>query len=74
MPKCSFCGKMYEIPRGLTFVLADGTVLYFCSAKCNKNWTLGRKTTKVGWVRKMKHSKEEKIAEIKEEKTEGKKK
>ncbi len=67
MPKCSFCGRIYEFPRGLTLALNDGTILHFCSSKCRKNFELGRKNTKVNWVRKMKHTKDEMITEIKEE-------
>ena len=67
MPKCSFCQASYEFPRGLTYVLIEGTVLHFCSSKCRKNFEMGRKNKKVKWVRKMKHAKEELIAEIKEE-------
>ncbi|MEK6881622.1 MAG: 50S ribosomal protein L24e [Nanoarchaeota archaeon] len=52
MPKCSFCGKMYEIPRGLTLVKNDGTIKYFCSSKCQKNFQLGRRD--VNWIRKKK--------------------
>ena len=34
---CSFCG--FEIPKGkgIMYVRANGTVLYFCSSKCKKN-------------------------------------
>jgi large subunit ribosomal protein L24e len=66
MPKCSFCHSMYEFPRGLTYVLIDGTVMHFCSSKCRKNFKMGRKNKKVKWVRKMKHAEAEAIAEIKE--------
>jgi ribosomal protein L24E len=52
MPKCSYCGKMYEFPRGLSLVLRDGTVKYLCSAKCKKNLAMGRR--KVRWVSKKK--------------------
>ena len=54
MPKCSFCGNDYEIPRGLTLVLDNGDILYFCSSKCRKNHNLGRRGEKVNWVRKKK--------------------
>ncbi len=74
MPKCSFCGKMYEIPRGLTLVLNDGTILYLCSSKCRKNWKLGRKSKKLKWIKKMEHSRTEKIQGIKEEAEEKKEK
>lgn len=66
MPKCSFCRKIYEFPRGLTLALNDGNVLHFCSSKCRKNFEMGRKNTKVQWVKKMKHAEEELVAEIKE--------
>lgn len=48
MPKCSYCGKMYDIPKGLTFVKTDGTIKYLCSSKCRKNMLMGRR--KVRWV------------------------
>ena len=64
MPKCSFCNKNYEIPRGLTYVLNNGDILYFCSSKCRKNNNLGRKSKNVNWVRKS--DKKEKV-EVKEE-------
>jgi len=67
MPKCSFCQKTYEFPRGLTLVLNDGSVLHFCSSKCRRNSQLGRKSRKVKWVKKMKHTRAELIREIKEE-------
>ena len=52
MPECSFCKTQYEIPRGLTFVLPNGEILYFCSSKCQKNRKMGRNSKKVNWVRK----------------------
>jgi large subunit ribosomal protein L24e len=50
MPKCVYCSKMYEPPRGLTLVMNDGTINYLCSSKCRKNMKLKRR--KVNWVRK----------------------
>jgi large subunit ribosomal protein L24e len=50
MPKCSYCGKLYEPPRGLSYVLKDGTVKYLCSGKCKKNMFMKRR--KVNWIRK----------------------
>lgn len=53
MPRCSFCKQNYEIPRGLTLILNDGNILYFCSSKCRKNQLkLKRDNKKVNWVRK----------------------
>ncbi len=54
MNKCSFCGKDYEVHKGLTFVLDDGNVLNFCSSKCRKNKLM--KKRKVRWVSKNKKS------------------
>ncbi|MEK6891493.1 MAG: 50S ribosomal protein L24e [Nanoarchaeota archaeon] len=53
MPQCSYCKQNYEIPRGLTYVLVNGEVLYFCSGKCQKNWKLKRRSDKVNWIRKI---------------------
>ena len=57
MPKCSFCGKQYEIPRGLTYVKADGKIFYYCSSKCRKNHELGRVAKRVKWIKKKKKAK-----------------
>jgi len=56
MTKCIYCGKNYEIPRGLTLVMKDGTVRYLCSSKCRKNMAMKRR--KVEWVRKSEETKE----------------
>jgi len=70
MPKCSFCGREYKWPRGLTFIKTDGTVLHYCSSKCRKNKVLGRKSKKVKWIKKQKKAKIEKIVKKEVEKTE----
>lgn len=54
MTKCSFCGKEYDLHRGVTFVLNDGRIFRFCSSKCKKNHELGRDSRKVKWVKKRK--------------------
>lgn len=64
MPKCVYCGKMYEIPRGLTLVTKDGSIRYLCSSKCRKNMAMKRR--KVEWVRKAKKSENEIKEEVKE--------
>ena len=71
MPKCSFCGKDYDIPRGLTFVLPNGNLIYFCCSKCEKNYKMGRRGDKQNWVRKQKKIKGKEVVE-KEVKTEKK--
>lgn len=50
MVKCVYCGKNYEHPRGLSYILKDGTVKFLCSSKCRKNMLMKRR--KVNWVRK----------------------
>ncbi len=58
MPKCVYCGKMYEPPKGLTLIMIDGTINYLCSSKCQKNMKMKRR--KVNWVKKAKKVKEAK--------------
>lgn len=48
MPKCVFCGRIYDNPRGLTLVMVDGTINYLCSSKCRKNMFMRRR--KVRWI------------------------
>ena len=65
MPKCIYCKKDYDVHKGLTLVMKDGTVKHLCSSKCRKNMAMKRR--KVNWIRKAKKSKEEIKKEIKEE-------
>ena len=55
MPKCVYCGKVYEFPRGITLISKDGTINYLCSSKCKKNMAMKRR--KVNWIRKSPESK-----------------
>lgn len=51
--QCTFCGNDIEPGTGKMFVKKDGTVLYFCSSKCEKNsLKLKRLPRKVRWVKK----------------------
>ncbi|MEM1536146.1 MAG: 50S ribosomal protein L24e [Candidatus Pacearchaeota archaeon] len=50
--KCAFCKKNYELGKGLIFVTDSGSVFWFCSKKCRRNWELGRKPQKLKWARK----------------------
>ncbi|MEK6830355.1 MAG: 50S ribosomal protein L24e [Nanoarchaeota archaeon] len=50
MPKCVYCGTVYDIPRGLTLVMNDGRIQYLCSSKCRKNMLMKRR--KVRWISK----------------------
>jgi len=58
MPKCVYCGKQYENPKGLTLVMKDGKINYLCSSKCRKNLLMKRR--KVKWISK---TKKEKVVE-----------
>ncbi len=48
--KCSFCGGRVEPGRGLMLVRRDGSVLFLCSSKCERNIKLGRKPHRVKWT------------------------
>ncbi len=63
MPKCVYCGKEYDIHRGVTIVTNKGTINYLCSSKCRKNMAMKRR--KVRWVDKAEMTKEEQIEAIK---------
>lgn len=52
MPKCSYCGSMYDLHKGVTLILKDGAVKYICSSKCRKNMKMKRR--KVRWITKKK--------------------
>ncbi|MFW5804847.1 MAG: 50S ribosomal protein L24 [bacterium] len=66
MSKCVYCGHAYEIDRGLTLVLKDGLIKHFCSSKCRKNYSRGRRKIPK-WIIKKKESKKELRKEILEE-------
>ncbi|MCU0850054.1 MAG: 50S ribosomal protein L24e [Candidatus Thermoplasmatota archaeon] len=49
---CSFCGTDIEPGTGKLFVKKDGTSLYFCKMKCQKNMLhLGRIPRRVRWTK-----------------------
>ncbi len=60
MPKCVYCGSMYDIPRGLTLVMNDGRILFLCSSKCRKNMIMKRRRVK--WVSKQPGNSRQKAA------------
>jgi len=55
MPKCVYCFKQYDLHKGLTLIMKDGTINHFCSSKCRKNKFLKRR--KVRWISKKKKGK-----------------
>lgn len=54
MPKCVYCGENYDIHKGLTLIMKDGTINHLCSSKCRKNMFMKRR--KVRWITKKKSS------------------
>ena len=52
MVKCNYCGKDIERGTGKMYVEITGTVLNFCSSKCEKGTLkLGRKSRNVKWTK-----------------------
>lgn len=70
MVKCSFCGEGIKKGTGKIFVETSGSLRYFCSSKCQKNYDMKRKPAKVRWVAKKKA--EEKAPVVKAKKVEAK--
>jgi large subunit ribosomal protein L24e len=51
MAKCSFCGKEIAKGSGKIFVKDNGTILNFCSSKCENNMLkLKRDARKLKWT------------------------
>lgn len=52
MAKCSFCKTDITPGTGKMFVRKDGSVLHFCSNKCEKNMLkLGRNPRYIKWTK-----------------------
>ena len=47
--KCTFCGHEIQPGTGKLFVKSDGSALYFCGGKCEKNSNM-RDNKKVRWT------------------------
>ncbi len=59
MSKCSFCGSNIERGTGKIFAKNDGSVLYFCSNKCEKNMRVLKRSAKfLKWTESFKKTKE----------------
>ncbi len=51
MVRCSFCGCEIERGTGKIIVQKDGTILHFCTMRCEKNMLkLKRNPLKVAWT------------------------
>jgi large subunit ribosomal protein L24e len=48
---CSFCSNPIEPGTGLMFVRNDGSIMWFCSSKCYKNFKMGRDPKKLPWTK-----------------------
>ncbi|HLD43491.1 MAG: 50S ribosomal protein L24 [Ignavibacteria bacterium RIFOXYA2_FULL_37_17] len=58
MATCSFCKEDLREGTGKMYVELDGTVLYFCSMKCEKNrLKLKRNPIKLKWTKAYKKGK-----------------
>lgn len=52
MVNCNFCGKEIKMGTGKIFAKDNGTVLHFCSGKCEKNMlVLKRDARKLKWTK-----------------------
>jgi len=47
---CDYCGADIEPGTGTMFVHTDGTIVHFCSSKCEKNADLGREARNLEWT------------------------
>jgi large subunit ribosomal protein L24e len=64
MAKCNFCGNEIEKGTGKIYVEAKGTILNFCSSKCEKNQLkLGRKARTTEWTNEAHENKRQKKGE-----------
>jgi len=50
--KCVFCNSTIKRNVGKMFVKSDGTVLFFDSSKCEKNYFMKREPKKLKWTKK----------------------
>jgi large subunit ribosomal protein L24e len=69
---CSFCGREIEPGTGKMYVLKNGTVLYFCSSKCQKNMIkLHRVPRRVRWTEAYRKEKEVRLHLLKRRENEA---
>ena len=69
---CAFCGREIEPGTGKMYVLKNGTVLYFCSSKCQKNMIkLHRVPRRVRWTQAYRKEKEVRLHLLKRRENEA---
>jgi len=49
--RCSFCDSNMARGTGKMFVKKEGSIFYFCSGKCEKNYGMGREKKKLKWTK-----------------------
>jgi large subunit ribosomal protein L24e len=54
MPICSYCNQKIEPGTGLMLAKTTGKTFWFCSRKCEKNFSMGRDSKKRTWITKKK--------------------
>ncbi len=47
---CGFCGRKIEPGTGKKIVKKDGSVMFICSSKCEKNYRMGRVARRLKWT------------------------
>ncbi len=52
MVNCSYCKTAIPAGTGKMLVKNDGSILYFCSRKCEAGMRMKRNPRKVNWIRK----------------------
>jgi large subunit ribosomal protein L24e len=63
--RCDFCGRVIEPGTGKMFVKNDGTILWFCSSKCERNMLkLERDPKKVRWTERYREFRAEQRGEL----------
>ncbi|MCQ8897890.1 MAG: 50S ribosomal protein L24e [Hadesarchaea archaeon] len=55
--RCSFCGGKLTPGTGTMLVKKDGSLLYFCSSKCERNFNLGRRPQRLKWTERYRREK-----------------
>ncbi len=63
MPVCRFCGNELQDGKGVMFVKRDGTIFYFCSNKCMRNFEM-RNPREVKWTKAYHESKKLRLKSI----------
>jgi large subunit ribosomal protein L24e len=64
---CSFCGSKIEFGTGKMYIRKDGSVLYFDTSKCEKNFLkLHREPRRVRWTEEGREEKAQRIKFSKE--------